>query len=280
MEQKNIPKVIHYCWFGGNPLPELALQCIESWKKYCPDYEIIEWNESNYDVNCCDYVREAYEAKKYAFVSDYARFDILCRYGGVYFDTDVELIRPIDDILALGPFFGVEQDAYGSNNFLVAPGLGMASSSENPFYKLVLERYQQIHFLEDTGLYNQISVVRYITDFLFENGLCNSVTIQTVAGITIYPWDYFCPMRYGTGELTITENTRSIHHYSASWLSESQQAELQFRIKMSKRFGANIGTKLGRIYSFPRRVRDKYRQLGVVGTVKFSINKCLGIENK
>mgnify|MGYP001644804644 FL=1 len=103
-----IPKIIHYCWFGGHPLPASALKCIESWRKYCPDYEIKEWNESNYDVNKIPYISQAYEVKKYAFVSDYARFDILYQYGGVYFDTDVEVIKPIDEIIEKGAFFGME----------------------------------------------------------------------------------------------------------------------------------------------------------------------------
>lgn len=106
-----IPKVIHYCWFGGNPLPNIAVKCINSWKKYFPDYEIIEWNESNFDLFSCDYCREAYDAKKWAFVSDYARFKILYEHGGVYFDTDVEVIKSMDDILQKGAFIGRERIA-------------------------------------------------------------------------------------------------------------------------------------------------------------------------
>ena len=121
-----IPKVIHYCWFGGNPLPPLALKCIESWKTFLPGYEIKEWNESNFDVNSIAYTREAYEARKYAFVSDYARFHILYHHGGLYFDTDVELIRPIDDIVARGAFMGCECEAKpGATAPAVAPGLGL-----------------------------------------------------------------------------------------------------------------------------------------------------------
>ena len=119
-----IPKIIHYCWFGGNPLPELAQKCIESWRTYCPDYEIKRWDETNFDVNCCDYVRKAYEVKMWAFVSDYARFKILYENGGVYFDTDVELIKPIDDLLAKGSFMGLEE----SDKVFVAPGLGLAAN--------------------------------------------------------------------------------------------------------------------------------------------------------
>ena len=116
-----IPKKIHYCWFGGNPLPLLAQKCIESWKKYLPDYEIIEWNEANYDVHKIPYISQAYKAKKYAFVSDYARVDILNEHGGVYFDTDVEVLKDLSPILAKGPFLGIE--AAGA----IANGLGMAA---------------------------------------------------------------------------------------------------------------------------------------------------------
>lgn len=128
-----IPKIIHYCWFGGNPLPKSAERCIASWRKFLPDYEIKEWNENNYDVHKIQYIQEAYEAKKYAFVSDYARFDILYQYGGIYFDTDVEVLKPLEDIIARGPFMGREAGAYLRNickgyegdGLAVAPGLGL-----------------------------------------------------------------------------------------------------------------------------------------------------------
>ena len=106
--EKQIPKVIHYCWFGGNPLPELAKKCIASWRKYLPDYEIKEWNEQNFDVNQVMFTEEAYKLKNYAYVSDYVRFWVLYHYGGIYFDTDVEVIRPLDDIIARGSFLGFE----------------------------------------------------------------------------------------------------------------------------------------------------------------------------
>ena len=110
-----IPKIIHYCWFGRNPLPPLALECIASWRKFLPDYEIKEWNEDNFDVNSIPYTAEAYRQKKYAYVSDYARFCILYQYGGIYFDTDVEVIKPLNDIIAKGNFMGFEQDPDGEN---------------------------------------------------------------------------------------------------------------------------------------------------------------------
>ena len=140
-----IPKVIHYCWFGRKQLPKDAVDCIESWKKYYPDYEIVEWNEDNFNVNICDYVKEAYAEKKWAFVSDYARFWILYNYGGLYFDTDVEVIKRASDIIAKGSFMGNE---YGleQNTVLVNPGLGMGAEKGLAFFKTVLDYYNNIHF--------------------------------------------------------------------------------------------------------------------------------------
>ena len=149
-------KIIHYCWFGHNPLPKLALRCIESWKKYLPDYEIKEWNEDNFDVNIVPYTQEAYAAKKYAFVSDYARFWILYNYGGLYFDTDVEVIRPLDDIITRGPFMGFENEIIINNvPFLtVAPGLGLGVDSGSNLYKEVLDLYSSLHFVNKDGSLN------------------------------------------------------------------------------------------------------------------------------
>ena len=170
-EKVNIPRVIHYCWFGGNPLPEEAKKCIESWKRYCPDYEIIRWDESNYDVNSCAYIQEAYQAKKWAFVSDYARFDILYHHGGVYFDTDVELVASIEDILEKGAFLGVEQPIGDDLSIKVAPGLGMAAEAGHPLYRQILNMYGDLHFLHPDGSPNQITVVKYTTDLLLSYGL-------------------------------------------------------------------------------------------------------------
>lgn len=212
-----IQKKIHYCWFGGNPLPELAEKCIESWKKYCPDYEIIEWNENNFDVTCCDYAREAYEAKKWAFVSDYARFKILYENGGVYLDTDVELLKPLDDLLEKGSFMGCEN--YTIDVMKVNPGLGCAVEPKNEFYAEVIKNYENSHFLNSNGSQNLYTVVERTTDLLKKQGLHNSLGIQEVCGITIYPAEYLSPIDQRDESLNITNNTYSIHHYMASWFS-------------------------------------------------------------
>lgn len=225
-----IPKIIHYCWFGGTPLPKPAEKCIESWRKFLPDYEIKEWNESNFDINVCDYVREAYEAKKWAFVSDYARFWILYRYGGLYFDTDVELIKPIDDIIAKGPFMGLEPQTLVQ----VAPGLGLGANPGLGLYKEILDKYNIRYFKKNDGSFDFTTVVTFVTDILKGHGFIEINKIQEVSGIKIYPTDYFCPKNYDTGEMTINANTRSIHHFSASWQDEQDHYALVLRKKLLK----------------------------------------------
>ena len=212
-----IPKIIHYCWFGRNPLPELAQKCIASWKKYLPDYEIKEWNEDNFDVNIIPYTAEAYKAKKYAFVSDYARFWILYKYGGIYFDTDVEVIRPIDDIIERGNFMGFETDPKpqlkaDASEASINPGLGII--------KKMLDFYEGKHFVHEAVMKNQITVVHIATQVLRENGLKDLVGIQEVAGCFIYPSEYFCPINVTTGRIHVEKNTRTIHHYAGTWVDK------------------------------------------------------------
>ena len=212
-----IPKIIHYCWFGGNPLPELAQKCIVSWKKFLSDYEIKEWNESNYDVRKIPYTAQAYEAKKYAFVSDYARFDILYQYGGIYFDTDVEVIKPLDEILKRGAFAGVE--CAGALN----AGLGMASLAASPIYKEILDSYKTSSFIKPDGSLNLTTVVTRVSDIFKKHGFTDKNEIQEVAGVTVYPTEYFCPKDPKIRKIHITENTYTIHHYDASWVDENQK---------------------------------------------------------
>lgn len=217
-----IPKKIHYCWFGRNPLPESAQKCIASWRKYLPDYEIIEWNEDNFDVNTIPYTRQAYEAKKYAFVSDYARFKILYEHGGLYFDTDVEVIRPMDDIIAKGPFMGFEIDPDGKSYCgAVAPGLGLGAHVGMSIYSDFMNAYQNLRYINDDGTQNMKTVVLYITEILQTKGLSIQKGIQYVEDLAIYPKEYFNPLDSITGRLKTTSNTFSIHWYTMSWLNQS-----------------------------------------------------------
>lgn len=236
-----IPKIIHYCWFGENPLPDTALKCIASWKRYCPDYQIKQWDESNFDVNACAYTKEAYKAKKWAFVSDYARFKILYEEGGLYFDTDVEIISPMDDIIERGPFMGCEPSAERKEK--IAAGLGLAANAglgltanaglpESKLYRAILDHYSNQHFIIPNGSINTETVVTRVTGILEKLGFKGDGSIEYVSGIYIYPSEYFCPMDGLTGELKITKNTRSIHHYDSSWYTKRERLANEYKKKL------------------------------------------------
>lgn len=241
----NIPSKIHYCWFGKNPLPEIAKKCIKSWEKYCPGFEIIEWNESNFDVKCCKYVSEAYEAKKWAFVSDYARFKILYENGGIYFDTDVELIKPINDLLQNGPYMGLERilTKVEGAGFAVNPGLGLAAYPKLDLLNEMLSSYNNRHFVNEDGSLNYTTIVEYTTEVMRRHGLRDINKQQNIDGVIVYPCDYFAPKNYFTRELLITENTRSIHHYDGTWASRKS-----IFFKKAKEFmGPNLNKIIYRI---------------------------------
>ena len=234
-----ISKIIHYCWFGRNPLPESAVKCINSWKKFFPDYEIKEWNEDNFDVNIIPYTQEAYEAKKYAFVSDYARMWILYHYGGLYFDTDVEVIKSMDDIVARGPFMGIEVEATKNRSVGVNPGLGLGVEAGNSGYKAILDYYAPLHFVLEDGTLNQVTIVTHTTNVLAENGLKQTNELQEVAGVWIYPREYFNPLDDNTGRLVIAENTRSIHWYTKTWLKKRNPIRTWIVRRIHRYFGDN-----------------------------------------
>lgn len=207
----SIPKVIHYCWFGKGELPKLAKKCIKSWKKYCPDYEIVCHTEDNFDLTQNRYLNEAYESGKWAFVSDYARLKIIYDNGGIYLDTDVELIKPIDDLVKLNGFMGFDEKG------IVATGLGFGAEKGNPIVLEFLKDYDDIPFILPDGSLDLTPCPDRNTEALKRLGMDLSQKDQTFMDITFLPDEYLCPMDYYTGKKTITKNTYSIHHYSASW---------------------------------------------------------------
>lgn len=241
-----IPKVIHYCWFGGKPLPPLAEKCVASWRKYLPDYEIRRWDETNFDVEAHPYTRDAYAAGLYAFVSDYARFKILFENGGVYFDTDVEVIRPMDDVIAAGPFMGFESDGHGSP-IAVAPGLGLAAEAGMSLYAEILKRYDDMPFYDVEGNRNPYSMIPMVSELLVSKGLKGGVGIENVEGISVYPQEWFNPFEDTTGRLKKTTNTRTIHWYSKSWMPKESFIMLWAKRMARRLFGVDVVARLGRI---------------------------------
>lgn len=206
-----IPKVIHYCWFGGKPLPKGAIKCIESWKKYLPDYEIIEWNESNFNIYLNQYTKRCYEQKKYAFLSDYVRLYVVEKYGGIYLDTDVEVVKSFDDILTFDLFIGYENHDY------VNTGQGFGSIKNGDVVKLMLNEYEQI--LDNKKEY--VTCPKLNTRALREYGFSINGELQLINNNLLLPKDYFNPFNNNTGVLNKTANTYSIHWYSMSWLSST-----------------------------------------------------------
>lgn len=241
-------KTIHYCWFGGGTLPGSAEKCIESWKKFLPDHEIVRWDESNFDVNIVPYTKQAYAARKFAFVSDYARYWVLYHHGGLYFDTDVEILRNIDDILNAGPFMGCETpyrpDGRDKDVPWVNPGLGLGLDKGDEVAGEILELYAGMHYESPDRKMATENVVSITTRVLTKHGFRNSPDIQTIGDIRIYPSDYFCPISTEDGKLRITPNTRSIHWFDQSWQSPMRKYGRKLLLALG---GARVKNAIKRI---------------------------------
>lgn len=211
MNNKSIPKIIHYCWFGGNEKPKKMQECIKSWHKYLDDYEFIEWNENNFNINCNDYVRQAYEEKKFAYVSDYARITALYKYGGIYMDTDVEVFKSFNDLLGNKCILGFEQEEYIATSF-------MASISGHELIKEFINRYENISFYNKDKSIDLTTNVQKLTEILVSRGLKRDGNYQEIGDISIYPQEYFSPYDYGNCIRENTENTYCEHHFLVTWL--------------------------------------------------------------
>ena len=206
-----IPKIIHYCWFGRGEMPQLAKDCIASWHKYMPDWEYKLWNEDNFDIGCNAYVKEAYEAGKYAFVTDYVRLYALFNEGGVYMDTDVEVLKPYDDLLGLTAFTGYEGSKY------LPPVTGtMASEAGGEWVKEQLAAYANAHFIKADGSLDTTTNTLRISEIMRGQGFVQDGKYQIFKGMHIFPVNWFCP-RQTTGEMLIDENTYCDHHFMGTW---------------------------------------------------------------
>jgi len=240
-----IPKIIHYCWFGRNPLPEMALKCIESWKKYLPDYEIKQWNEDNFDVNIVPYTSEGYKTKKYAFVSDYARFYTLYHYGGIYLDTDVEVIKSLDEIIRRGAFMAKEIRVGAKDQTLIGinSGLGCGMEPGNQFYKRVLDYYSKSHLYKWNGK-RTFQVVELMNKVIDRDSIVEvGDGISKFEDIYIYEPEYFCPKSYFSGQTEMTDKTVCIHHYASSWVKKGKLTFFQkIEIRLSAIFARLVTT--------------------------------------
>ena len=210
-----IPKKIHFCWFGRGEKPRLAKKCIASWRKYCPDYEIIEWNEDNFDLDYNAYTRYCYDNKKWAFLSDFVRLVVVAEHGGLYFDTDVELLKRPDELLQYEAFYGFENDRN------IATGLGFGAEANHPTILSMKARYEEIK-PNDDGSYPMIVCPALNTEALMPFGLVLNGQRQNIAGAEILPADWLNPYDDPTGRLNKTKNTISVHWYSKSWMSKGK----------------------------------------------------------
>ena len=220
-----IPKIIHYCWFGSGEKPELAVKCIDSWKRYLPDYELKEWNEDIFDINQNQYVREAYENRKFAFVTDYVRLYAIYTEGGVYMDTDVEVVGSYNQFLHHHAFSGFETDGN------VPTGM-MAAEKGSVWAKELLDQYQDRVFVLSDGCFDMTTNTTVITNYMLGKGLILNNQYQDFPGLcTMYPADFFCPKDHRTGKIRCTKNTVCIHHFAGSWLNHSFWTDLRHNIK-------------------------------------------------
>lgn len=225
----SIPKILHYCWFGGKPKPPLAEKCIRSWRKFCPDFEIREWNESNFDLEQVPaYVRQAYEAGRWAFVSDYVRLRALTEVGGVYLDTDVEIVRPLDPFLKHEAFAGFEHLERVQTGVL-------ACRKGFPLFQEFLAYYDTAVFRRPDGSMDTTTNVEILTGICRKKGLVFNDTFQVVDGLAVYPREVFCPVDYDTMKLKKTRKTVTIHWFSGSWQTQEDLRILEEERRWKRR---------------------------------------------
>lgn len=245
-----IPKIIHYCWFGRGKMPELAEKCIASWHRFLPEYEYKLWNEDSFDINSVPYVKEAYEARKFAFVTDYIRLWALERFGGVYMDTDVEILKPLDEFLVLPAFTGYE----ASSGMAPVTGL-MASAAGGIWVKEQLAYYEGKHFINADGSLDLTPNTITISKIMSDNGFVADGKYAVYKNdMHVFPVDYFCPLT-STRVLKLTSNTCCIHHFAGSWVKLSPMQKFKLFVT-SKILGVNLTDK---IVNLKRKIFKKNR---------------------
>lgn len=243
-----IPKILHYCWFGNNKYPKDVKKYMESWRKYFPDYKIIRWDESNFDINCCQYVKDAYKEKKWAFVTDYVRLYALVKYGGIYLDTDVEILKPLDLFLKYDAFSSFQPNP--DNTYTITTGI-MGCKKGFLFFDEILSDYNDLSFYKEDGTLNDTPNVEYITNICIKYGLKLNNKHQSIKGLEIFNNEYFCPKNWKTRKLDLTSNTYTIHHFKGSWIPKRQRLQ-SIKLDKCKNFEKKFNSKLlnSRLYKF------------------------------
>lgn len=233
-----IPKIVHYCWFGKKEKPESVKKCIDSWKKFLPDYELMEWNEDNFNIDKLQYTKEAYAARKYAFVSDVARIEALYRYGGIYMDTDVEVLKSFSPLLDARCILGMEEKEYVATSF-------MAFEKGHSLVKQFLNLYENLSFYDEKGQIITGTNVAKLTNMLVEKGFKQINDYQELEdGIKIYPKEFFSPYDYINCYYNMTENSYCVHHFAVSWMSKKEQVKKQIKRKVVKILGPDKMNKI------------------------------------
>ncbi len=246
-------KKIHYCWFGGKKLPSKEKKCMKTWKKFLPDYEIVAWNEDSFDINnACPFVKEAYEKKKWAFVSDYVRIYALYNYGGIYFDTDMKVLKKFDNILEKGMFLGYEDSGFFGTAVIYVP------EKHNKYMKEILDFYDSLdHFYEE-------SIYCYANPVIISKILKKYPVTKKEKGIEvinddvfIYPREYFFPYSYNYNEKMVTENTCMVHLFNATWVSRGEKRTIFFNRHFGMKLGGFINHRIDGIGKFRYNVKHK-----------------------
>lgn len=254
--EERIPKIIHYVWLGGEK-SELAEKCIKTWKEACPDFEIREWNESNFDVNSHPFLKAAYENKKWAFASDYIRLAVLEEYGGIYLDVDVEILKDLTPLLENEAFFGFEHES-----LLQTSTFGCIK--HHPYIKEFLKTYDKKQFIKKNGKYDTTPNTEVLTVLLqhLHNLKVNNTYQELENCVTVYTNDYFCPKNYMTGKIRKTENTFAVHHFDGSWLKESRKKSDKFLGKIVALIGEKTSNKFSSMY-FKSHLKNVWKKLNI-----------------
>ena len=236
--KRMIPKIIHYCWFGGKEMPGEYTGYIETWKKQCPDYEIVRWDESNYDVSKNLYLKTAYEQKQWSFLSDYVRLDVVYQQGGIYFDTDIELLKSMDCVLQHEAFFAFE------NVDDITTGLGFGACKGNKTVRMLRDMYDHFPFKDTENGSPFIPCPILVTEGLTQMGFILDDTFQEIDGVAVYPSEYFNPMDIRTKRITLTDKTIAINHYAGSWLSRKKKMQISTAAYLRRLMGEDRYTKV------------------------------------